>query len=908
MRRLVAAFGGSVCLASALVAQEIDPLDEALEAAAEAVGAARAEPEPRFPPYEEVVTPDMQTVPGLITLHRHDPNDQTKDRERLLASVGHDLLGQDLLFATSITSGGFFTGWMWQDHLIRFEVVDKQLLLTLPETRYAQPDQAPVTDAVRRTYNRRWLAATPILCLGPGGEPVIDLGALLKSDLADVAWMGGFTGAGSSVMPELSRWTKVKDFPDNVLIEVDLALGGERGGGSIGVGYAFRRLPDLGAYTPRKADDRVGYFLTAQQDLTKGSDARDTFERLIHRWALEKRDPSLEVSPPKQPITFVIEKTVPVQWRRWVRQGILDWNKAFEKIGYTDAIVAQQQTDDNEFKDYDPEDARYNFFRWIVSGQPFAMGPSRVDPRTGQILDADIVFDDSMVRFVMGDYDVFGPTAWGAGKAPAKEWLAAALGQRDPALLERLLPQRLRATNPRDRLLREAQRRLPGQRSLRLCTLADGLRRQMAFTGMAIRASLGPSGKPLPERFVGEVVREVVAHEVGHTLGLRHNFKASSWLTLDEVKQRRTQPGQPLCGSVMDYNPVLFFAGDKLESCGAFVTPTLGPYDEWAIAYGYGAPPDGDEDAYLKAVASRSAEPGLAFATDEDTVWVLSPDPSVNRFDQGADPIAWARSRVELADGLISNVQEWAIQEGEGYAPVRRAFEVLLAEKSFQHDTVARLIGGQAFHRDHRGDPGARPPLVPVDAATQRAALALLCDTLWTEGFVKVDPVQQQHLVPHRWWHWESEPDLRLDYPIHDRIAFLHWWTLFDVLAAPLVQRVYDAELKTPAADRFTAAELLTTLRDRIWTQLGGDGRVEIGSVARNLQREWLDTMLLWAQLPPGVVMSTDLQGLYRHCLRELAGRIDQALQREADFATRAHLTEARSRITRALEAQFQAE
>ncbi len=380
----------------------------------------------RFPEFKEVIK-DMKATEGLFTLYRYDPKDKNRDPEKLLAKIPARLLKEDMLFATSISRGGSFTGWMWSDHLIRWEIAGKHLKMIVPDTNYVVKKGKPISDAIKRTYNARFIATAQIVTMS-GSDPVIDLGALLKSDLADVSFMGG------SIRRELSKWTKTKVFPDNILIDVDLAMSARRGGGALaglfgggapakggttlGVSYTFRRLPKLGSYKPRKADDRVGYFLTAQMDLTKKSEARDTFDRYINRWNLEKRDPSLELSPPKKPVTYIIEKTVPVQWRRWVRQGILEWNKAFEEIGIVDAIVVQQQTEDNEFAKYDPEDSRYNFFRWIVSGRAFAMGPSRADPRTGQILDADIIMDDAMVRVWMTDFDVFAPSTVAEFKGP----------------------------------------------------------------------------------------------------------------------------------------------------------------------------------------------------------------------------------------------------------------------------------------------------------------------------------------------------------------------------------------------------------------------------------------------------------------------------------------------------------
>ena len=884
--------------------------DDAMREMMERFGADRDRDRQRFKDFEKV-TKDMVKVEGLFTLYRYDPSDKSKDPEKLLCQIPAGMLSEDTLFATSISSGGSFTGWMWTDYLIRWEIAGDNLKMITPDTNYVRKGDDPVNDVVKRTYNERYIATAPIVAMTKSGDPLIDLGKLLKSDIANVSFM-----ARGTVRPDLSKWNKIKNFPENLLIETDLAIGDRSGGGSsLGVAYAFRKLPKLGAYSPRNADDRLGYFLTAQMDWSKKATERDTFDRLIQRWQLEKRDPSLALSPPKTPITFIIEKTVPVQWRRWVREGILDWNKAFEKIGYTGAVVVHQQTDDNEFADYDPEDARYNFFRWIVSGRAFAMGPSRVDPRTGQILDADIIMDDSFIRAWMQRYDIFAPSAMSHMKGPGFDLWAA----QHPELAERILATRFpNADDPEEDIYRQAVEVL-AENGRHVCTYASGFQEQMAFVHSAMIATA--SGKKLPEHFIGEAIREVVAHEVGHTIGLRHNFKASSWLSLDEIKRRRDTTGEPTTGSVMDYNPLLFFNGDTAENVRHFITPEIGPYDYWVIEYGYGAAKDGQNEAeFLKSVASRCAEPGLQYATDEDTMWVMSPDPLVNRYDMGDEPMTWIRSRFELSDELAKTINEWGAAEGESREFLRRAFNTLLSAKARDFSYLARLVGGQHFHRDHKGDPDARPAFVLVDSDTQRQALQLINDTLFTDDFLKADPELLNNLAPSRWSHWGSRSAPRLDYPAHDMIARYQFSTLLDIMAPPVLQRIYDAELKSEDPKKFTAAETITTVRDHIWQRLNAspngtftDAKPYLTSITRGLQRDYLDLMLSYAQTRPGDVMSADLHGMASFALRELSERVGRVLkdaalpdgQSKLDFASRAHLTESKSRIDRVLEAQF---
>ena len=692
---------------------------------------------------------------------------------------------------------------------------------------------------------------------------------------------------------------------------MDLALGSKRGGSSVGVSYDFRRLPALGSYKPRAADPRIGYFLTAQMDWSKKANEREMFERFIHRWDLEKRDPTLELSPPKKPIVFIIEKTVPIQWRRWVREGIEEWNEAFEKIGFTGAIIVQQQTEDNEYSDCDPEDSRYNFFRWGVSGRAFAFGPSRVDPRTGQILDADILFDDAFTRAWMYNFDLYGPESLGRFKGPGFERWMGEQPEMVPDFMRQALAREASDSDDAMWSLLDEELHKQGHCS---CQYAWGMQHQLALAQQAMIAT-GSGTKKLPERLVGESIREIVTHEVGHTLGLRHNFKASAWLTLDEIKRRRNETDEPTTASVMDYTPLLFFADDKLESVRHCVTPTIGPYDEWAIEYGYVIPDGKPEADVLKAIAGRCTEPELQYATDWDTMWVLSPDPLVNRYDLSSDPIDYARARIELVDKLLANIRDWAVQDGEPPHFLLRAFNTLWYERVTNLDFVARVVGGQYFHYDFKGDTNERPPLVLVEPARQRAALAYLGETVFNSEFFAVDPELLNRLAPSRWGHWGADGGMRLDYPIHDRIRGLQLSVMSSLTAAPVLQRIYDAELKSVAGDKFTAAEAITTLRDLVWRQLdtrGGrydNSQPMIDSVARNLQQDYLNIQLNIARVRPGILVSSDVRSMVRQALRELGEKIGTTLRdSNIDFASRAHLTECQSRIERVLDAQFMAQ
>ena len=960
---------------------EVELSPEQVQALMNRRGSSPAAPDADDFPSADEVTKGMKKVnaaegeTGLFTLYRAA---QESDREpaKLLASIPRNLLRKDLLLATSISSGPLF-GYQSSDYLVRFEQRGRNLCLMVPDLSNVGGGGA-VADAVKQTYRPRILVTLPIKAMN-GGDYLVDMTPLT---LGTAVASPGARGRAST---QLSKYPTLKVFPENVLIDVERVTGGDNATGS-GISFSFRELPNLNRdprnrYTPREADERVGYFLTARQNWAAPHDARDTLQRYINRWDVQKLDPSLEMSPPKEPIVFYIEKTVPVKWRRYVRDGIAEWNKAFEEVGIVNAIEVRQQTD-SQYQDIDPADARYNFVRWIVTGRAFAMGPSRVDPRTGQILDADIIFDDSMLRYFQGDIDLLGPKALARDAGPQlrefwaenpaflpmgmalddvnevqREWsaqheIATAAGSNMDAHTSAELPAEARqaildlagvdadARHTASRLNPDA-----GQ-----CEHAVGMRRQLAVahllhtlpatrpadaSGDEAEPADGPSTRPadagvdatasaegeggeaeepkkarsreLPEKYVGLVLKEVVAHEVGHTLGLRHNFKASSWLSLDEIKARRADASRPTVSSVMDYNPVLLFAGDDPEEIETFVTPVLGPYDKWAIEYGYTILGRG-QGKKLAEIAGKAGRKELAFATDGEATGVSSPDPKTNRYDMGDDPVAWAKSRIELGEELLANVEEWAVEEGDPNDALRAAFVNLFYEKVGAMNFVTRTIGGQYFSRARFGDQitdGDAPGLTPVPAEEQREALAFLKDTLFADGFFETDADLLNKLVTSRQVSLRGYPGGRIDFPIHQTILNAQNRALSTLTNPTILQRLYDAEVKTTADDKFTAAELIEGVSDAVWTAPEGDG---YDSIRRNLQMQHVDYLVALVDSEPGRLMSADVQNMVRYQMRQISGQIDAIDAEQFDLATRAHLTEAKQRIDKVLDAPHMAE
>jgi hypothetical protein len=863
---------------------------------------AAAAPKPKYPPSSEVLK-DYTKVDGLIPLYQKDT--------RLLAEITPSLMNRDFIVLTSIARGigegqllggmswGFGDDWLWT-----FRKVDDDIHVVRRNIRFRAAKGSPEEKAVRFAYTDSVLFALPIVTMGPSGGAIVDFSQIFMSDLPQI----GMAMPGFIFSPSKSTWAEVKGYRDNVELQVAAVYGGspsmdletvpDNRGITIHVHYSISLLPETG-YQPRQADDRVGYFLTATKDYSKkGSD--DNFVRYINRWDLQKADPSAELSPPKKPIVFWVERTVPFGYRKAISDGILEWNKAFEKAGIVNAVEVRQQPDNAE---WDPEDINYNTFRWITTGAGFAMGPSRVNPMTGQILDADIIFDADFIRFWKTEYETFSPESIAAmtgGPLDIDGWRAA---------MSRLPQADRHSTSCR-------------------CELHTGMNREMAFSATALSAFVkGSELVKEQDKMILQGLKEVAMHEVGHTLGLRHNFKASTLLKVEELHDVEKTRETGLTSSVMDYNPTNIAAKGKKQ--GDYYSTTIGPYDIWAIEYGYKPFSGGTEGevAELKKIAAKCGAPELAFATDEDTRGI-DPDPLTNRFDFGKEPLDYARSRSEMIEDLWPGLVDRVTKDGDGYQRARQAFGVLLGNYGSSLFFAARYVGGLHVNRDHKGDANAKPPFEVVAADKQRAALKLLSERMFSTAPFNFPPELYNHLSSTRWSHWGVRQSERVDYPAHDVILMWQDRTLDQLMSPLTLKRLHDSELKVAAdEDAMTVAELLNTLTTSIFadatTIKAGDytnRKQAVSSVRRNLQRSYLKrlcNLALGPQAPTGglsLFMSgsssskvpEDVQSLAYAQLKTLEASLKKSLAGKVklDDYTRAHIQDTIERIRKTVESE----
>jgi len=861
--------------------KKAEPGDSGAKAEGKTGGSDAPAPKPKYPPFP-LILKDAKQVNGLLTLHKRE--------QALFAELTPAHLNRDFIIVISIAKGigkgplyggmswGFGDDWIWQ-----FRKVDDQIHIVRRNVRFTATKGSPEDKAVGLAYTDSVLYSLPIATIGPNGGMIVDLTPVFMSDLPQISRVL----PGFQFSPSKSTWASVKGFPDNSELQVaaTYASGGgaeidtiaDSRGATINVHYSISALPQTG-YRPRLADDRVGYFLTVVKDFSKKTDD-DRYVRYINRWDLAKADASAELSPPKKPIIFWLEKTIPYKYRKPIRDGILEWNKAYEKAGFVNAVEVRQQPDN---ADWDPEDINYNTFRWITSSSGFAMGPSRVNPLTGQILDADIIFDADFLQHWKQEYETFTPKSIAdltGGPLTIEEWQ------------------------------KEAQTH--GHKLFERCNLADGLSRELAFASTVMMANPGKSEAEV-ERMIVEGLKEVTMHEVGHTLGLRHNFKASAWLTLDQMNDQAKTRETGLTASVMDYTPAHIVP--KGVKQGDFFSGTIGPYDMWAIEYGYKTTAGGSPESELpelKKIAARSGDPTLMYATDEDTRGI-DPDPLVNRFDLGKDPIEFAKQRAKLIADMWPDLIDKVTKDGDGYQRVRQAFGVLLGNYGQAMHFASRYVGGIYVNRSHKGDEKAAEPFVVVEAKKQREALEMLEKNVFNDEPFKFPPKLYNHLAASRWNHWGVDMPPRTDYAVHDILLMWQSRILAQLLSSTTLNRLHDSELRLPAdQDAFTAAELIDRLTKAIFAETDKlqpgeytNRKPAISSLRRNLQRAYLRNL---SDLALGDSNAPhDCQTIAYSQLSALGDRVKKTLNAniKLDDYSKAHLEETAARIQKILDAK----
>ena len=582
--------------------------------------------------------------------------------------VPTDAMESEFIYFSQVEDGvvqsGFFRGSYRGSKVISFHRHFGQLEIHAENTNFYVDGNNALAKAADANLNTPILVSVKIEAEDSTGVMVSADALFLSEDLQMIKPPSrpGQKSALGKLSKSKSKVVDVANYPFNTELSVDYVY--DNGSPSVGgpefedgryvtVGYrhALLPMPDEG-FTPRSDDPRIGFFTTQVDDLTGVSAA--PWRDMIHRWRLEKKDPEAELSEPVKPITWWIENTTPEEFRPIIKEGVEKWNEAFEPLGFKNAVVVKIQPDDAE---WDAGDVRYNVLRWTASPSPpfSGYGPSFVNPRTGEILGADIMLEYGGMVGRLWRAEVF-------SKAGMIEQ------EMDEEYSE--LDADLQSRPAREVFAHQMNRCHAGTVMGRNSLLAAAFMRSYNFTDEE------------HEEFVRQTLHRLVLHEVGHTLGMSHNMHASTMLSPEELKDPATVEQNGMCNSVMEY-PAINFARQK-EDQTRYYDDSPGPYDKWVIEYGYsiGLEDADQEAARLSEILARSTDPLLHFGNDADDMRGTGRgiNPDVNIYDLSNNPVAYAAERCELVNDLLPTLVENFAPGVDSHQEVLRAYFALTGE------------------------------------------------------------------------------------------------------------------------------------------------------------------------------------------------------------------------------------
>jgi hypothetical protein len=856
--------------------------------------AAATAPRPQAPatpgqprPFADVIK-DAKRTEGFFAVWRKD--------EKLWIELHPGQLDKPFYFSTVLTKGlaqtPFVPGLHGDSNVASFRRIGNQVQLVALNTEFRAPDGSPLQHAVRAVSDSLLASGTVASADHPERKSfLIDANALLLTDIGGTSTTietafrlpYALDRANSSIdrvrasaeataiavnlhfaVPKLPAPPATPPAPGTPRPTPPSAIPDPRSF-FLGMQYRFAPLPES-PMPVRLADERVGYFVSEYRDLAADY-SKDARTRVISRWRLEKKDPAAALSEPKQPIVAYLDRNIPADLRPAVEAGVLEWNKAYEQAGFKDAIVIRRQPDD---ADWDVLEGRHLAIKWFVDAATAgttAIGPRQVDPRTGEILHGSALIPELWARF---SGSRFGET----------------------------LPPRAQQTDHAGHLHGPQE----------LCTFAFDALEQASFTfelmearGQLVRDSAAARA------FIDAAIKAVVMHEVGHALGLRHNFKASAAIAPTQLQDRAFTAANGTSASIMDYLPENIPA-DADRQVGSVHMDTVGAYDRWAVEYGYRQFAAAEEGAALEAIAARSVDdPRLAYATDEDaggdsqlTGFPPGIDPLTNRFDLGADPLAYFDRQFRLVRELWRRTERRKLDADDDYVVYRRNLERGLRQLQAAAPGMAKYLGGVYVSRVRAGS--GRPLLTPVEPARQREALRLLTREVFQDSSFRFDPQFMRRLGIDQFARFEGGTLRGPDFSLPEAVLRIQRSALDQLMSDALAQRLADAESKVDdPRTLLTYAEVQATLTDAVWSELRA-GR-DIDSLRRNLQREHL-RRLAGALLRPTPTAATDVRPAHRAEAQKLQAQLARAANNGAlNPATRAHLGESLATLREALAA-----
>ncbi len=770
-------------------------------------------------PFREVIPASAVTDSGLFNVH--------VDGDKYYYEIPNDLIDRELLLVTRVARTATNLGYGGEKEntlVVRWQRNNDDILLRTVSHSNVAADSLPIFEAVRNSNFEPIVQSFDIEALNEDSTGVvIDVTSLYSTDVPILG-----LGSNSREQYGVRRLDESRSFieyinsyPENVEVRTVMTYDATNPPSnsstntiSLEMNHSMVLLPEE-PMTARRWDERVGFFSVRQTDY--GADAqRAETRRYITRYRLEPSDTAAflagELVEPVEPIVYYIDPATPMKWRPYLKQGVEDWNAAFEAAGFKNAIIAKDPPSPEEDPEFSPEDVRYSVIRYFSSPVQNAYGPHVHDPRSGEILESDIGWYHNVMNLLRNWY--FVQTA---------------------------------AANPEAR------------------------------------------GVKFDDDVMGELIRFVSAHEVGHTIGLPHNMKASAAYPVDSLRSASFTCEMGTAPSIMDYARFNYVAQPEDE--GVCFMPGVGPYDKYAVSWGYrpiidAETPQQEQEQLNAWIREREDDPVYYFGDPS------SYDPSSLTEALGDDAVLASEYGIANLQRIVPRLMEWTYQEGEPYEQLDELYNQVIGQWQRYMGHVGANIGG-VYHTRRTFDQDG-PVYSAVPEEMQRRAM----DFFGEYVFETPD------------WMLEEDILSRIEHAgAVDRIRRLQVGVVNNLLNPGRMQRLIEAEARM-GDDTYTLAEMMGELRGHVWSELQSGAAID--PYRRNLQRGYLERMeYLMTEDDAGQsffastdvdVSQSDIRAFARGELMTLRSQIDQRLRSGADRATRLHLQDARYRIEQILD------
>ncbi|MCY4158957.1 MAG: zinc-dependent metalloprotease [Bacteroidetes bacterium] len=770
--------------------------------------------------YSDVITEDAVTDEGLFKVHQIE--------DKLFFEIPDSLLDVEMLLVTRIAStmnNIGYGGMKTSTQVLRWQKQSDKIMLRIVSHENVADESLPIFKAIRNSNFEPILQAFEIETLNDDSTAhVIEVTDLFTSDVPSLG-LPSFRREQFRVRrldSGRSYISVANSYPLNIEVKHVLSYEASEppsnsaaGTISVEMNQSMILLPE-NPMQPRLCDQRVGFFSVTMIDY--GRDAQKAEERCyITRWRLEPKDPEAyargELSEPVKPIVYYIDPATPMKWRPYLKEGVEDWNRAFEAAGFKNAIMAKDPPTKEEDPEFSPEDVRYSVIRYFSSDIQNAFGPHVHDPRTGEILESDIGWYHNVMNLL-------------------RNWFFVQTA----------------AVNPDARSVK------------------------------------------FRDEVMGRLIRFVSAHEVGHTIGLPHNWGSSAAYPVDSLRSRSFTDVHGTAPSIMDYARFNYVAqpGDGVVN----LMPDVSVYDNWSVKWGYTVFPDAtspdEERETLNAwVIERAGDPLYFYGRQGPRV-----DPRSQNEDLGNDAVKASDYGIANLKVILNELIDWTAEDAKDYGDLNELYGQIATQWNRYIGHVAANVGGHYENFKTYDQDGV--VYTPVPAQMQRSAM----DWFAREVFESPTWMLNQDILRRI----EGAGAL-------DRIRRYQVGAVNTLLSPIRIGRLMETEALANGAEVYTFSELLEDLRDGIWTELPRAS--EIDPFRRNLQRGYLERLeYLMTEEPPALppffvsfgmapvdVSQSDIRAHVRGELRSLKTAVDQAARRTGHHITRLHLEDVSVRI-----------